>query len=56
MSHPYIDTSVIVRLLTGDDPTKQARSRVLFQQVERGKIAVAAKKSKFHAIPPPGLE
>jgi predicted nucleic acid-binding protein len=41
MSYPYIDTSVIIRLLTGDDPKKQARSRALFQQVEQGKISVA---------------
>ena len=42
MSHPSIDTSVIVRLLTGDDPGKQARSRELFHQIEQGKLRAAA--------------
>lgn len=43
MSAPsYIDTDVIVRLLTGDDPDKQAAAAQLFQEVEDGKLAVAA--------------
>jgi predicted nucleic acid-binding protein len=33
---------VIIRLLTGDDPEKQARSRALFQQIEEGKLSAAA--------------
>jgi predicted nucleic acid-binding protein len=42
MSRPYIDTSVIIRLLTGDDPEKQKHSQALFEQVERGEMMVAA--------------
>ena len=40
MSPPYIDTDVIVRLLTGDDPQKQAAARTLFERVERGELTV----------------
>lgn len=42
MSRPYLDTSVIIRLLTGDDPEKQKHSQALFERVERGEILVAA--------------
>lgn len=42
MSRPYIDTSVIIRLLTGDDPEKQKYSRMLFERVERGELQVVA--------------
>ena len=42
MTHPFIDTSVIIRLLTGDDPDKQQRSRELFERVEQGKLGLAA--------------
>ena len=37
----YIDTDVIIRLLTGDDPKKQARAAALFDQVEKGAIRLA---------------
>ena len=37
----YIDTDVIIRLLTGDDPKKQARAATLFDQVEKGAIRLA---------------
>jgi predicted nucleic acid-binding protein len=42
VSRPRIDTDVIVRLLTGDDPAKQAAAAQLFQDVEDGQCVVAA--------------
>ncbi|MHB8645362.1 MAG: PIN domain-containing protein [Thermomicrobiales bacterium] len=42
MTLPYIDTDVIIRLLTGDDPTKQAAASALFEQVEQGSLTIAA--------------
>lgn len=42
MSEPHVDTDVIVRLVTGDDPAKQARAAQLFQDVEDGKLIVRA--------------
>lgn len=41
-SEPYVDTDVIVRLLTGDDPKKQEEAAALFQAVEAGRLTVAA--------------
>jgi predicted nucleic acid-binding protein len=42
MTGPYLDTDVIVRLLAGDDPQKQAAAQMLFEQVEQGSITVSA--------------
>jgi predicted nucleic acid-binding protein len=42
MAYPYIDTNVIIRFLTNDDPVKQERTAKLFQQVEQGTLTVAA--------------
>lgn len=42
MSVPYIDTDVIIRFLTGDDPQKRAASAALFRAIERGETVVAA--------------
>jgi predicted nucleic acid-binding protein len=42
MSFPYIDTDVIIRLLTGDDPKKQAAASTLFERVEQGQLTIAA--------------
>lgn len=42
MKASFIDTDIIIRLLTGDDPGKQARARALFEQVEAGTLAVSA--------------
>jgi len=42
MSNPFVDTDVIIRLLTGDDPAKQARAAALFQQVEDGHLTLDA--------------
>lgn len=38
MTQAFVDTDVIVRLLTGDDPVKQAGARQLFESVERGEV------------------
>ena len=42
MTHPFVDTDVIIRLLTGDDPQKQAAAKALFEQVEQGTLTVSA--------------
>ena len=42
MTTPFIDTDVIIRFLTGDDPQKQAAASALFEQVEQGLLTVAA--------------
>ena len=42
MADPFVDTNVLIRLLTGDDPVKQAAARQLFEAVERGDAALAA--------------
>lgn len=42
MTQPFIDTDVIIRFLTGDDPDKQAAATALFEQVEQGFLTVQA--------------
>ena len=42
MTQPFIDTDVIIRFLTGDEPKKQAAATALFEQVEQGTLTVAA--------------
>ncbi len=42
MAHPFIDTDIIIRFLTGDDPAKQARAAALFEQVEQENLTIAA--------------
>src|SRR5919204_2762662 len=42
MAYPFIDTDVIIRFLTGDDPAKQERAARLFEQVEQGNATLAA--------------
>jgi predicted nucleic acid-binding protein len=42
MADVYVDTDVIIRFLTGDDPAKQAEAASLFEAVEAGTIALAA--------------
>jgi predicted nucleic acid-binding protein len=42
MAYPFIDTDVIIRFLTGDDPRKQAAAAALFQRIEQGALTVAA--------------
>jgi predicted nucleic acid-binding protein len=41
VSPPFVDADVIIRLLTGDDLTKQAAARTLFDRIEAGDAAVA---------------
>jgi uncharacterized protein len=42
VTQPFIDTDVIIRFLTGDDPEKQAAATALFEQVEQGLLSVQA--------------
>ena len=42
MTYPYIDTDVLIRFLTGDDPAKQAEADALLQQVANGQLTIAA--------------
>ena len=42
MGLPFIDTDVIIRLLTGDDLRKQAAAVALFEQIEQGTLTAAA--------------
>ncbi len=42
MSVPFVDTDMIIRLLTGDDPEKQAAAAALFHKVQDGQLQVAA--------------
>ena len=42
MTTPFVDTDVIIRFLTGDDPKKQAAATALFEQVEKGSLTIAA--------------
>ena len=42
MTQPFVDTDVIIRLLTGDDLKKQAAASALFEQVEQGLFTIAA--------------
>lgn len=45
MSDPFVDTDVLIRLLTGDDPKKQAHARTLFKQVESGEMILRASET-----------
>lgn len=42
MSEPFIDTDVLIHFLTGDDLEKQAAVAALLEQVEQGKLTLAA--------------
>ena len=42
MTQPFIDTDVIIRFLSGDDPDKQAAATRLFEQIEQGLLTVQA--------------
>jgi predicted nucleic acid-binding protein len=42
MPEPFVDTDVLIRLLTGDDPHKQVRAKALFADVETGRLTVRA--------------
>jgi len=38
----FVDTDVIIRLVTGDDPAKQAAAVALFERVEAGDLSLSA--------------
>lgn len=40
MTHPFIDTNILIRFLTNDDPEKRARATALFEKVEQGELKV----------------
>jgi predicted nucleic acid-binding protein len=40
MPVPFLDTNIIIRFLTRDDPEKFAACRALFAQIERGETSV----------------
>ena len=42
MADRYVDTNVIIRLLTRDDPLKGAEAESLFSHVEQGSLTLAA--------------
>lgn len=42
MTDPFVDTDVIIRLVTNDDPKKQAEAAALFEAVEAGKLVVTS--------------
>jgi predicted nucleic acid-binding protein len=42
MSNPLVDTDIIIRLLTGDDPRKQHQAALLFKRVEAGELILEA--------------
>jgi predicted nucleic acid-binding protein len=42
MTFPYCDTSILIRLITGDDQVKQDRAFRLFEQVEQRTVALSA--------------
>ena len=42
MSNPFVDTNVIIHLLTEDDPRKTAQAAALFQQLEAGTLLLEA--------------
>ena len=42
MREPCVDTDIIIRLVTGDDPVKQVAAQSFFEQVERGALTISA--------------
>jgi predicted nucleic acid-binding protein len=42
MNAPVVDTDVLIRLLTNDDPRKQDEAAGLFERVERGEVQLQA--------------
>lgn len=42
VTDPYIDTDVIIRLLTGDDPQKRKDATALFEKVAEDELILAA--------------
>jgi predicted nucleic acid-binding protein len=42
VTEPFVDTDVLIRLVTGDDPQKQAEAASLFERVEAGTLRLQA--------------
>lgn len=42
MAEPYIDTNILIRLLTGDNPEMQQKAKRLFERIERKELQVTA--------------
>ena len=42
MPDPFLDTNIIIRLVTGDDLHKQAAAAQLFKDIEDGSLTIAA--------------
>ena len=42
MTQPHVDTDVLVRYVTGDDPAKQAAAAALLERVAQGDLALRA--------------
>jgi predicted nucleic acid-binding protein len=42
LTDPYVDTDVLIRLVTGDDPTKQLAAAQLFHRVATGQLRLRA--------------
>ncbi len=42
VTNPYVDTDLLIRLLTGDDPVKQADVTRLLERVHRGEVQLVA--------------
>ena len=40
MSEPFLDTDVLMRFITGDDPVKQANATAMIRQIETGELTV----------------
>jgi predicted nucleic acid-binding protein len=47
MSEAFVDTDVIIRFVTGDDPVKQAAAAALFRDVQVGAIILRAPDTVF---------
>ena len=59
MTVPHIDADILVRVMTGDDPVKQAAGIQLLSRVETGELELALAASTVaevvHVITSPGL-
>jgi predicted nucleic-acid-binding protein len=42
MNEAFVDTDIIIRFITGDDPVKQGAAAALFRRVESGTVTLRA--------------
>jgi predicted nucleic acid-binding protein len=47
MNEAFVDTDIIIRFVTGDDPAKQAAAAALFRQVQAGAAMLRAPDTVF---------